>query len=105
VRKQDGALDLDLVAAADAPHDATEVSETVNGDDGGVLEGGCEEGAGQVGAVMLDKVEVGGIFGRYSFGAKDVRDLGDADWLVGRAGRAVLRPCLFRCNFDFCGSL
>jgi hypothetical protein len=38
VRKQDGALDLDLVALADAPHDAAEVAETVDGDDGGVLE-------------------------------------------------------------------
>jgi len=74
VGKQDGALDPDLAALAEAPHDAAEVAEPVNGDDGGVLEGRCEEGAGEAGAVVLDEVEVGGIFGGNSFRSKRVGD-------------------------------
>ena len=88
VRKQDRALDLDPIALAEAPHDAAEVAETVDRNDGGVFEGRGEERAGQVGAVMLHEMKVGGIFGVNSFGAKHISRPRDA-YAIGGAVRKL----------------
>ena len=76
--KQHGALHLDLVALADAPYDAAEVAEAVYGNDSGVFEGGGEEGARQVRAVMLHEMKVGPVFCVYSLGAENLASLSNA---------------------------
>lgn len=91
VREADGAADVDVVAAADAPHDAAEVAEAIDGDDGGLIERRTEEGAGEVGAVMLDEMDFGMAVGEA--GGEEVGgDAGNADGVVGAGGGA--RPVL-----------
>ena len=57
VRELDAAADVDVVAAADAPHDAAEVAEPVDRDDRRFVERRGEERAGQMGAMVLDEMD------------------------------------------------
>src|SRR5215471_7293110 len=57
MRELDRAPDLNLVAAPDTPHDAAEVAEPVDRNDGGLIKWRCEEGAGQMGAVVFDEMD------------------------------------------------
>jgi hypothetical protein len=55
--ESDGAMDIEMVAFADAPHEAAEIAETVDGDDGGFIKGGGEESAGETGAMVRNVVD------------------------------------------------
>jgi len=91
VREADGAAHVDVIAAADDPHDAAEVAEAIDGDDGGLIERRTEEGAGEVGAVMLDEMDFGMAIGEA--GGEEVGgDAGNADGVAGAGGGA--RPVL-----------
>src|SRR5438105_2485420 len=56
MRELHAPTDVDMVSAADAPHDAAEIAEAVNRDDGGLVEGRREKRAGEMGAMMLDEM-------------------------------------------------
>ena len=58
MRKADAAADVDVIAPADAPHDAAEVAESVDRDDGCFVERGSEERTGQMRAMVLDEVNL-----------------------------------------------
>src|ERR1035438_9385414 len=55
MRERDGASHFNLIALPHSPHHATEVTETVYGNDGGLFKGRCKERARQVRTVMLDE--------------------------------------------------
>ena len=57
VGEPDRAMDVEMVALADAPHEAAEIAEAVDGDEGRFFEGGREESAGEMGAMVLDVVD------------------------------------------------
>ena len=58
MREGNGAPHFYLIALPYAPHHAAEITEAVDGDDGGLLKGRCEECAGEVRPVVLDEVHL-----------------------------------------------
>jgi hypothetical protein len=66
VREAGGTLDVDIGALAHAPHDAAEIAEAVHRDHRGFIERRREEGARQVGAVVLYEVQARALGSRHT---------------------------------------
>ena len=79
------AFHVNLVAAPDAPHDAAEIPEAVNGDHSGFIEWRAKEGAGKMRPVMLDKVNLG-CRGANSGGAQVLTGPGNLDEITRARG-------------------
>jgi len=54
----DRAVDAHAIAAARAPHGAGEIAEAIGGEQGGVFKRGNEEGAGEMGLMVLHSVKL-----------------------------------------------
>src|ERR1700684_1394385 len=84
MREQHGPEYVDAIATADAPLDAAVIAEAIHGDYGGFVEGGGEEGAGEVRAMVLDLVDAGALqlgqnrAGPFGAQAGHLDDVGDA---------------------------
>src|SRR6185437_9013678 len=57
MREGDGAFQLDFVSPSDTPHDAAEIPKTIDRDNGSFIEWRAKECAGQMSAMMLDKMK------------------------------------------------
>src|SRR5688500_3922610 len=58
MREMNRILHGHLIGDAPAPHRADEVAHPIDGENGSIVEGRHEEGAGQVRAMMLDAMEL-----------------------------------------------
>src|SRR2546425_10928650 len=94
MREGDGTSHLYLISLPHAPHPAAEITEAVNGDDGGLLKGRREERAGQVGPVMLDEVHLARLAWHNSLCCEHLAHLRDAYAVGGTGGQVqpLLRP-------------